>query len=313
MDTSQSCKQRSLRTPADKAKSVMLIKTPEFTHIYGSRKGEQFQHHALKLFMTTLTPTSNDLFILALMFINYSCIFEIFLSNGNMARRIFRTLWFMAKGNFLLCSVWLPLVSVSQIAQLKPLFTSFMSYYRRVMNTDAAALARHDVLLLSRFPLLVLLTLVLSVLFLTFLDRKYKLGLVTHQDIQLPFLDFMPTVEHLVHFDPITWPLYTTRVSEVPDEKWLQKCVSELLSAIPTWNYGVCWETCGVQEECTGCFPVGAQHSPECAICLDAFRAGVSVCGLPCSHTFHHSCTEAWMTSECENRWKCPMCREPIF
>ncbi|KAL5262176.1 hypothetical protein ACHWQZ_G007771 [Mnemiopsis leidyi] len=314
MDNSRSCKDRHLRTPSDKSKSVIMIKTPEFTHIYGSRKGEQFQHQALKLFLTTLTPTSNDLFILALMFINYSCIFEIFLSNGNLARRVFRTLWFMAKGNFLLCSVWLPLVSVFQISQLKPLLNTFMSYYRRVMNTQLAAVLRHDVLLLSRYPVLVFSAVLIGILLLTYLDRQYKLGLITHhQDLQLPFLDFMPTVEHLVHFDPITWPLYTTRVSEVPDEKWLHRCVSELMSGLPTWDYGTCWNTCASCTECCGCFPAGAQRSVECAICLDTFRKGVSVCNLPCSHTFHHSCTEAWMTSDCENRWKCPMCREPIF
>lgn len=323
MDHSQSCKDRHLRTPTDKAKSVIMIKTPEFTHIYGSRKGEQFQHSALKLFLTTLTPTSNDLFILALMFINYSCIFEIFLSSGNLARRVFRTLWFMAKGNFLLCSVWLPLVSLCQISQLKPLLTMFMSYYRRIMNSEVAAVLRHDALLLARYPVLVFATIALGILLLTYLDRHYKLGLIArHQDLQLPFLDFMPTVEHLVHFDPITWPLYTTRVSEIPDEKWLHRCVSELMSGLPTWDYGTCWGTCSsaqkdecgaLQGECAGCLPNGAQHAPECAICLDVFRKGVSVCGLPCSHAFHHSCTEAWMTSECENRWRCPMCREPIF
>lgn len=313
MDTSQPCKQKTLRTQHDRTKSVLLIKTPEFTHVYGTRRGELFQHNALKLFMTSLTPSSNDLFILALMLINYSCIFEILLSNGNIARRIFRTVWFMAKGNFLLCSIWLPLVSVFQISQLKPILSSFMSFYRTLMNTDLAALLRHDVLLLSRFPIPVIACIALSVLIITYLDKRFKLGLIIRHDIQLPFLDFMPTVEHLVHFDPITWPLYTTRVSEVPDEKWLQKCVTELMSALPTWNYGTCWETCDDVEECLGCFPADSQASPECAICLDTFHTGIEVCGLPCSHTFHHSCTEAWMTSQCENRWKCPMCREPIF
>ena len=61
MDTSEPCKQK--RGRVERAKSVVLIKTPEFTHVYGSRKGEQLQHQALKLFLTTLTPTSNDLFI----------------------------------------------------------------------------------------------------------------------------------------------------------------------------------------------------------------------------------------------------------
>ena len=296
MDTADPCTTKPTRTRFERTKSMLLIKTPEFTHVYGSRKGEQFQHRALKLFLTTLTPTTNDLFILALMFINYSCMFEIFLSNGTLARRVFRTLWFMAKRNFLLCSIWLPLVSVFQVSQLKPLLTMFMSHYRRLMNTDLAAVLRHDTLLLSRYPVLVFSTVLVSIILLSYLDKKYQLGLVTrHQDLQLPFLDFMPTVEHLVHFDPITWPLYTTRVSEYPDEKWLQRCVSELMGGLSTWE----WEEEGGGE--------------ECAICLDVFGGGVSVCSLSCSHTFHHSCTETWMTSDCENRWRCPMCREPIF
>lgn len=310
MDTSNNCKDRTLRVNTDRAKSVLLIKTPEFTHIYGSRKGELFHHDALTLFMTSLTPTSNDLFILALMLINYSCIFEIFLSQGNIARRLFRTLWFMAKGNFLLCSLWLPLISLFQISQLKPFIGSFMSVYRTMMNSDFAALLRHDTLLLSRFPILVLATVGLSVLIISLLDRKLGLGIIRRDDIQLPFLDFMPTVEHLVHFDPITWPLYTTRVSEVPDEKWLQKCVDELMTTLPTWDYG----SCNCEDAmCLGCFPEDFQTSAECPICLEPWKDEVIVCGLPCSHAFHKSCTEAWMTSECENRWKCPMCREPIF
>lgn len=307
MDKSKPCKDRQLRTQKDKPKSVILVKTPEFTHVYGSRKGEHFSNQALKLFLTTLTPTSNDLFILALMFINYSCVFEIFLSRGSMARRIVRTLWFMAKGNFVLCSVWLPLVSLCQVSQLRPLIGLFMSYYRGVMNSGFVSVLRHDALVLMRFPVLVLLAVAASIVILSHLDRRWKLGLITHHsDMQLPFLDFMPTVDHLVHFDPITaWPLYTTRMSEIPDEKWLQKCVTDLMSTLPSWE---CGEAGGALGECCA-----EPHAPECAICLDVFRKGVGVCSLPCSHAFHCSCAEMWMTSDCENRWKCPMCRQSIL
>lgn len=48
-------------------------------------------------------------------------------------------------------------------------------------------------------------------------------------------------------------------------------------------------------------------HKPkDCALCLDAFEAGINVClKLNCGHIFHRNCVEDWVRT----KQNCPLCR----
>ena len=47
----------------------------------------------------------------------------------------------------------------------------------------------------------------------------------------------------------------------------------------------------------------------ECPICLEEFRVGSEVRGLPCAHNFHVACIDQWLRLNV----KCPRCRCSVF
>lgn len=56
--------------------------------------------------------------------------------------------------------------------------------------------------------------------------------------------------------------------------------------------------------------PTNMRKDLSCAICLDNFTHRALVCGLPCSHVFHHSCILEWLYND---KHCCPVCRWPAF
>nr|CAH8852996.1 unnamed protein product [Trichobilharzia regenti] len=47
----------------------------------------------------------------------------------------------------------------------------------------------------------------------------------------------------------------------------------------------------------------------DCSICMENYRIGDRVMGLPCFHMFHHRCLCAWI----EKNLQCPVCRMPVY
>lgn len=49
----------------------------------------------------------------------------------------------------------------------------------------------------------------------------------------------------------------------------------------------------------------------RCCICLEDYTAESMVSQLPCTHDFHKSCIEAWLSNESHN--SCPLCKRDAF
>ena len=56
--------------------------------------------------------------------------------------------------------------------------------------------------------------------------------------------------------------------------------------------------------------PSGMLAATECAICLETYHTGVSLCGLPCGHSFHQHCIMGWLSRD---NHCCPICRWPTY
>ncbi|XP_074643311.1 E3 ubiquitin-protein ligase RNF103-like [Tubulanus polymorphus] len=56
--------------------------------------------------------------------------------------------------------------------------------------------------------------------------------------------------------------------------------------------------------------PPGMMYSTECVICLEAYKYGMALCGLPCGHSFHEQCILEWLSRD--HHW-CPLCRWPTY
>lgn len=55
--------------------------------------------------------------------------------------------------------------------------------------------------------------------------------------------------------------------------------------------------------------PRVSENWTQCPICLDDFETGNEVRTLPCTHTFHVACIDAWLRLNV----KCPHCRSSVF
>lgn len=63
-------------------------------------------------------------------------------------------------------------------------------------------------------------------------------------------------------------------------------------------------------EEMFDPWPEEILQSHDCAICLEMYTPGSSLCGLPCGHAFHFECVQVWL---CGGKHCCPTCRWPAF
>jgi len=59
-----------------------------------------------------------------------------------------------------------------------------------------------------------------------------------------------------------------------------------------------------------GGFPPGIIPMTDCSICLESYKYGTVLCGLPCGHSFHQPCIMGWLSRD---NHCCPVCRWPAY
>lgn len=51
-------------------------------------------------------------------------------------------------------------------------------------------------------------------------------------------------------------------------------------------------------------------QTTDCAVCLEGYKYGTALCGLPCGHNYHQRCILAWLQRDNHH---CPVCRWPAY
>lgn len=59
------------------------------------------------------------------------------------------------------------------------------------------------------------------------------------------------------------------------------------------------------------CLPVGMRPTTRCVICLESYKCGDLLCGLPCGHNYHTRCIMVWLRKDSHD--DCPVCRWPAY
>lgn len=59
-----------------------------------------------------------------------------------------------------------------------------------------------------------------------------------------------------------------------------------------------------------GGLPPGIIATSDCSICLESYKYGTLLCGLPCGHSFHQQCIMGWLSRD---NHCCPICRWPAY
>ena len=323
--------------------SSMYLLTLHSNYSYGFRKGEKFHYSNLDMFLRTLHPEANDIFLLTLIIINMCCMFELFVQKGGPLRRLICFTWMAFISNSLLIFTWLPIMRVLQFPETGPLIEFLLKTLQVVMFSDVAAMVRKDVLLFSQHIGMFCFGLVLygsAVGYLRFvisnrglprptltsvwaedLDevKEFFRSLVTLASPPLFYYELEERLENLLQrlSMPDLWlhPLHSSQyVRHLVCWKFCRKLCEAPVSKTSKTKHSACKKqnekcTCHLQK-CK--IPHYAILCVDCVVCLENYKCGEIVKMLPCGHCFHKDCIDCWLLQSCDhNNKKCPVCRWP--
>jgi len=143
---------------------------------YGSHQGENFTYSCMELFLRTVHPEVNDIFIASLILLNMACWFEVSLQKGGPLRRLLFYIWGFATSNFLLVTIWLPLLKLIYMPQAQPLVEVCLQNLQKMMFTNIAAIVRQDFMTLSNHLHIVVFGFMCYGIFLGYLHFRFRGG-----------------------------------------------------------------------------------------------------------------------------------------
>lgn len=120
------------------------IITPESNYTFGSHSGEYLNSDSMALFLRSVYPEVNDMFLLSLIVINAACVFDLCIIQGSILRRLGTLLWDIGKWNCLLIVLWLPVLAVLQLPYMHLLLSSILKLLRVTSLTKVASWVRAD-------------------------------------------------------------------------------------------------------------------------------------------------------------------------
>lgn len=322
--------------------SSIYAVTSSSNYSYGYRKGEEFDYSNLDVFLRTLCPEANDMFLLVLMLVNMSCLFELFVQKGGPLRRLICFSWMVFVSNSLLIFTWLPIMRVLQIPETGPVVDFFLNTLQAVMFSEVAAMIRKDIILLSQHIGIFGFGLVLYGSAI-----GYVKFIITNRGLPRPTLtsvwnEDVNEIKEYFHslLTLATPPLFYYELEERLENFLQRLSMPDLwLHPLNSSHYVkqlICWKFCkklceksnqmpkpskiGSKKESKKCdCNLGNSKLPEysmlcvdCVVCLEFYKCGEVVKLLPCGHCFHRDCIDCWLLQSCDpkNR-RCPVCRWP--
>jgi len=328
----------------------LMVFTPEGNLTYGYRKGEWIKYGSLELFLKTIHPEVNDVFVTILLIVNMSCFMELFLTNGGILKRIVHLIWLLTFYNTSLIILCLPVVTIFQLPFLSPLLDFALKCCRSIMTSDAAAVVRDYTVLGLQHRALICGGYAIYGMLVRWIRRKFNgyFGFEDENNNVLSIRDWFSQDLHYLtnvvqNFPSLRQPQFDYSASGLEDgfellirrlavpELWLRPVIpTEYINNLPVWkfccsqvnqccdsNQGHCAKKHRKNNVCCqeSSKPAGMFVTHECTICLEDFRSGCLLLGLPCGHCFHQQCIEAWLCggSVGTGRYCCPVCRWPAY
>ena len=327
--------------------SRLLVVTPERRFFYGTRKGEVLQYKAMEIFLTSLHPEVNDIFLLAIILVNQICVLELFLTPGGILRKSVKFLLFGALANMALMITWLPLVGMFRFNFAQPLLNIGLKICRFVTVSDLVSSVRYYFLTYSGSPMWFVFSFCVYGFCANQFRKRFKLLYNDDDDSSDWFYHDLVYFRRFFHsFRPTRMLLANTRVNDdnlfsrtyediviqrlaTPD-LWLRPLMpTDFVEDLPVWKNCNCPPPTEAKSRKVSnkekvicdpnlcqwkCRPGKILMTKECAICLDNYVKDCILVSVPCRHVFHQHCLEKWFKSgnQCKNL-NCPVCRWPAY
>lgn len=328
----------------------LMVFTRERNFTYGTRIGERDNFKSLELFLKTMHPEVNDIFLAAITLVNLSCALEVFMTQGGVLKRGFNLICLLIFYNTSLIVLFLPVVGLFQIPSLAPVLDFGLKVCRYIMGSNYASMFRQDYLCCLEYKFLFFSGFLVFGMFAGWLKRKYKglFGSTNEENVNDTdwFAQDLDYFYHMVHSFPSLWTRHQIDYSNLETESldllvrrlaipdlWLRPLIpTEYIRNLPVWKF-CCARTSkakagvemsknqesmiknGRQKCCEKSGrPDGMLVNKECVICLEEFKLNCLLLGLPCFHSFHQTCIEMWLSGGTKSgNYCCPVCRWPAF
>ncbi|RVE67580.1 hypothetical protein OJAV_G00104180 [Oryzias javanicus] len=232
-----------------------ILKMPEGTYRYGNSFGEFLSLAAMDVFLRSVQPEVNDLFVLSLLLINLLAWMDLFITQGATVKRFVVLIRTLGTYNSILLVSWLPVLALLQLPYLDSLYGYSLKLLRYADTTTLASLVRADWIFYSSHPALFLSTYLAHGLLVDYFEKKRRCGSRSQEDSSTN-LEWLASLwdwyaSYLLH--PITsfqqvpsdlsdWeedPSFLFERLAFPD-LWLRPLVNmDYIKALPTWRLSV--------------------------------------------------------------------------
>lgn len=224
-----------------------VVVTQEHMYFYGYSPAEYFNFRAMELFLKSLHPNVNDLFIVSILFTNIASFFEFSLSQGTIWKRFINLLISIFKYNIVLLLVWIVLLGVFSLSILENFSLWGLKVIRLLTSSFLFSLIRSDILLYSRNWMIPIMVFTIMIFVTWFMKSKYHGGTPPSETdfwnfSNMATLDYEQAWElsRLRPFDQIFNPSvvgisYFVNVLD-HDKPYVNK---DYIKHLPTWHYEV--------------------------------------------------------------------------
>lgn len=151
-----------------------VVVTQEKIYFYGHNPAEYFSFRSIELFLKSLYPNVNDLFIVSILFTNIASFFELSLSHGTIWKRFMNLLICMFKYNVVLLLVWICLLGLFSISHLESISLWGLKGIRLFTSSFLFSLIRSDILFYTSNWIALVMVFTLLMLITWLIKSKYQ-------------------------------------------------------------------------------------------------------------------------------------------
>ncbi|XP_033757131.1 E3 ubiquitin-protein ligase RNF103-like [Pecten maximus] len=121
-----------------------VIITAEEVTVYGNKTIENITYKSMEVFLKTLYPSLNDIFVLSLVLCNFTSLFEPFLVQGSVLKRLFKFIVCILKNNTVLLLSWIILLTVFQLNTISFMIEFGLKCIRILGLSEVGSYIRQD-------------------------------------------------------------------------------------------------------------------------------------------------------------------------
>ncbi|RUS87033.1 hypothetical protein EGW08_005186 [Elysia chlorotica] len=224
-----------------------IVYTAESNYTYGIRHGEPYSFLGMEIFLKSLYPCLNDIFIISFCLANAISWLEPFVSNCSLVKRFKKFTWCVFKYNLMVILLWLPIIALFQMPYLDQFPLLALKGVRIFSLSHVGQILRGDYIYYINHPFFLFFTFGTYVIILTILCKKFRSEEIDGMNDWFNFSQ-MRTLTHLRpndFFEPIRMggydlfgglEVFGSRLSQ--PSLWLNSPISsDYIQHLPIWKF----------------------------------------------------------------------------